>query len=154
MLKMGNRAGYRVREGNKTSHILRKQWAIEDIGHVVKDVAQMLCTTVRGHGVVGAGNVALRNDLHIGRLAAAMYSVLYRAPFDSIATGINCDITDAGLYEIELVEWNVWEVWRYPVHLGATSPDTLGTARLITIVTFTGGKSVEEGMVYTLAGDV
>jgi len=154
MLKMGNRAGYRVRDGNKTSHILRKQWAIEDIGHVVKDVAQMLCTTVRGHDDINAGTVALRDDLHIGRLAAAMYSVLYRAPFDSIEVDINCDITNAGLYEIELVEWNFWKVWNYSVHTNATGPATLGEPWPIAIATFAGGKSVEDGLVYTLMGDV
>jgi len=122
---MGDRVGYRIREDDKVSHLIRKQWKIDNIKMLVSDVA--------------------------GRLTAALYHVVYNPPFDSIQTDpLSCDISDNGLYEIELVNWNYWKVHNYSI--GWEGDDVhLFDECLIAEVRFTNGKSLTDGMNYTEA---
>jgi hypothetical protein len=87
-------------------------------------------------------------DRDIGRLTAALYHAVYGPPFDSIETDpLGCDISDNGLYEIELVEWNYWKVWNHSI--GWREDDAhLFDAVLIAEVWFTEGKSLSDGMEY------
>ena len=146
---MGDRAGYRIKEGDIVSNLIRKQWQIDDIKELVTDIAKTLLSGYDEQGTIGDGFVALRNDLDIGRLTAALYHVVYEPPFDSIETDpMACDISDNGLYEIELVERNHWKVFNYS--FGWDDNDiTLFDGLLIAEVTFTEGKSIEDGMKYT-----
>lgn len=134
---MGERAGYRVREGDEVSHILRKQWYTgDDMDLLVTDVVNVLAT---GH-LIGSGRCALRDDLGIGRLSAALFSVVYDAPFDSIEFDTVCDISDHGLYEIEMVEWDHWKVWNYCV----AQDGELLRRELLTEAFFEVGKAIGE----------
>jgi len=124
---MGERAGYRARQGRLVSPILRKQWFLgdseDDLKWLVTEVAKrLLCMTkeykvlgVKGEQIINSGLVALRSDLDIHRLTAALYDAVYTPPFDSIEFTYDCDIGDHGLYEIELKRWNVWVVNHYNV---------------------------------------
>ena len=154
---MGERAGYRVREGNTVSHILRKQWFIgnrrKDIETLVKKVARkLLINDLIKEGVeeINSGGIALRHDLYIGRLTASLFSVLYEPPFDSIEHSPDCDISDWGLYEIELVEWNRWVIWHYDV---AWNDGELENKEKIAEVTFQSGKMLDDGMHFVWYGD-
>ena len=150
---MGNRAGYRIREGDKVSHLIRKQWQYDDLRWVVTSVAQTLLQTCNGIGDVGDGSVALRHDLDIGRLTAALYSVAYEPPFDSIRTDpLTCDISDNGLHEIELVDWNHWKIWHYTIRWG--DPDKLFDPCLVAEVTFTDGEPLYRGMEYNVKEEI
>lgn len=143
---MGDKAGYRIRDGDEVSNLIRKQWQIEDIEDLVTNVAKTLLESYKGQNVIGDGGVALRNDLDIGRLTAALYHVVYEPPFDSIETNpMSCDISDNGLYEIELVEWNHWKVFNYAFGWKDDDID-LFDACLIAEVTFTEGKSLSNGI--------
>jgi len=144
---MGDRAGYRIREGDKVSHLIRKQWKVDDIKMLVSDVVKTLLTDYDGQGKIGDGSVALRDDLHIGRLTAALYHVVYEPPFDSIETDPHrCDISDNGLYEIELVNWNYWKVHNYSI--GWDDDIHLFDEHLIAEVWFTNSESQTDGMNY------
>ena len=147
---MGDRAGYRVKEGDEVSNLIRKQWQMDDIKELVTDVAKTLLNEYDDEALIGGGHAALRNDLGIGRLSAALYHVVYEAPFDSIETDpVKCDISDNGLYEIELVEWDYWKVWNYSI--GWKDDDrALFDGQLIAEARFTEGKSLSDGMTYTL----
>ncbi len=145
---MGDRVGYRIREDDKVSHLIRKQWKIDNIKMLVSDVAKTLLTDYDGQGKIGDGGSALRDDLHIGRLTAALYHVVYNPPFDSIQTDpLSCDISDNGLYEIELVNWNYWKVHNYSI--GWDDDIHLFDGHLIAEVRFTNSKSLADGMKYT-----
>ena len=147
---MGDRAGYRVRENDVVSDIIRKQWKISSIEGVVTDVARTLLTVIGDGNDIGSGMSALRSDLDIGRLTAALYSVVYNPPFDSIETDpFGCDICDNGIYEIELVEWNHWKVWNYRKVCNYPLRDHDALDReLIAEVMFTEGKPLHSGMEY------
>ena len=90
---MGNRAGYRCREGEEVSPMLRKQWSVgntrEQIETFVRKVAKVLMDR---ETEIGGGAAALRDDLDIGRLFAAMVHAIYSPPFDSINKEISSDI--------------------------------------------------------------
>lgn len=156
---MGERCGYRVKEGNIVSDILRKQWWIggdeESIKKMVKNIASILLSNGLGlyggdeKSIINGGFVALRHDLDIGRLTAAMFASLYKAPFDSIEKDINCDISDNGLFEIELVKWNYWKINHYPVELNS---DTLGKPKTIAAVYFKSDETLEKGMEFRWYG--
>ena len=145
---MGSRVGYRIRSGDEVSNIIRKQWQDYDIGEVVFGVAKTLmhnnisCT----EATIGGGICALRRDLDIARMTASLYSVCYEPPFDSIEIDpLTCDITDNGLHEIELVKWNHWEVWHYPMGYYDT---TLSEPELVAEVHFADGETFPDGMDY------
>ena len=145
---MGDRVGYRIRDGNNVSHLVRKQWQDYAIDRIVFGTAKtlMTCFVLGGEKTIGSGICALRSDLELGRLSAALYSVCYEPPFDSIETDpLSCNIEDSGLYEIELVKWNHWEVWHYPIEYTDT---TLSEPELIAVVHFTEGGTFPEGMDY------
>jgi len=110
---MGERAGYRIRQGDKVSHMMRKQLYV---GGTTKDFENLcfeIAETLGGNP--GGGGSALRNDLNIQRMTAALYHVLYTAPFDRICEDANCDITDHGIFEIEFLSWEKWQVNHYVV---------------------------------------
>ena len=138
---MAERAGYRVKRGNwMRSDILRKAlYIVDDMDLLVADVAN---TLANGH-VIGSYQGALRNDLGIGRLTAALFSTMYDPPFDSIEFDDGDRIADCGLYEIELVEWNHWKVWHHEIDYTGIKYDT---TKLLAEVRFEEGKSVEDGM--------
>lgn len=143
---MGDRAGYRIKEGAEVSHLIRKQCQIDGIEWIVTNVAKTLLESYNDEGIIGDGFVALRGDLDLGRLTAALYNTVYAPPFDSIETDpLGCDISDNGLYEIELVEWNYWKIWNYAFGWNDLS---LSDAVLIAEVRFTEDKSLSDGMEY------
>lgn len=145
---MGDRAGYRIREGDEVSNLIRKQWQISDIKELVSDIAETLLHDYNMQGKINDGFVALRHDLDIGRLTAALYHAVYDQPFDSIETDpVTCDISDNGLYEIELVEWNHWKVWNYAIGWRDDDQDIFDPV-LIAEVTFEEGKALSDGMTY------
>ena len=146
---MGDRAGYRVREGDEVSNIIRKQWKFDNIKDVVFDVAETLLNSYGTTVTIGCGLAALRDDLGIGRLTAALYHAVYEAPFDSVETDpLGCDIADNGLYEIELVEWNYWKVFNYSI--GWKDKDAhLFDRELIAEVRFVEDMLLPSGMEYT-----
>lgn len=145
---MGDRAGYRIKEGDEVSNLIRKQCQFDDIKEVVTEVAKTLLQGYNDEQTIGGGSVALRHDLNIGRLTAALYHVVYEPPFDRIETNpVTCDISDNGLYEIELVEWNYWKVWNYEVGWRNDDPDIFDPV-LIAEVWFTEGKTLSDGIEY------
>jgi len=93
--------------------------------------------------------IALREDLGIGRLSVALLLAVCHPPFDEVVEDgdINCDINDHGIYEIELVNWDHWEINQYPVHWEKGKRDTLGEKTHLATVTFEKGKSLEKGMI-------
>ena len=147
---MGDRIGYRIRSGDETSAIMRKQWQDQSIEEITVGVAKtLILSNVLGTDVIGSGLCALRGDLDVGRLAAALYHVVYEPPFDSIETDpLTCDIDDNGLYEIEIVEWNHWNIRHYPINYDDT---VLSLSELVAEVRFTEGKSLADGMKYVEA---
>ena len=152
--------GYRIRDGATVSNLLRKQYANDDIETIVRDIARKLCEDTRFSHTreypIGSGMAALRGDLIIGRLTAAMYAVVYTAPFDHIEPDIQCDIDDCGLYEIEIIDWNHWWVWWYPIRYIAECPRYVMQKRQwVADVEFIDGEPLETGMIYTqYDGDV
>lgn len=156
---MGERAGYRVKEKDQVSALLRKQWYLGGNSKAIKAFVTNVATTLLNSGRdeaarVGDGMIALRNDLDLSRLTAAVYAVSYRAPFDSIETNEACDISDHGITEIELVSWNHWKVnhynitdWQVPVEK-AEPP-----GRCVAVVKFKEGHTLDNGgMVFTWKG--
>ncbi len=147
---MGERAGYRCRQGEEVSPIFRKQWFIgdgdEELKGFVTAVAGKLMETTRFDGsepCIADGDVALRDDLWIGRLFPAMLSVLYDPPFDSVETTTNCDISDHGLFEIELWRWNLWSLNHYDVGF---MTGELGEKEILFGVEFVRGKPLKRGV--------
>ena len=143
---MGLRIGYRIRSGDETSAILRKQWKNYAIDRIVFGTAKtlMTCFVIRGEKPIGSGLCALRSDLDIGRLSAAMYHTVYSPPFDSIETDpLGCDISDNGLFEIELVEWDHWQINHYEIGF---DDETLSDPELVAEVRFTEDKPLFEGI--------
>jgi len=139
---LGSRVGYRIRSGDETSAILRKQWMDQDIKEIVMDIAK---TLVWGYKA-GSGMCALREDLNVGRMSAALYRAVYAPPFDAIETDpITCDITDNGLFVVELVSWNFWRIWHHEIEF---DDETLREPELAAEVRFTEGKSLADGMEY------
>jgi len=144
---MGDRIGYRIRSGDESSAILRKQWQDQSIEEIIVDVAK---TLVWGYEI-GSGMCALRSDLDVGRLAAALYHIVYNPPFDSIHTDpLSCDISDRGLYEIEITEWNFWKVWHYTINYDDI---VISDPELIAEMRFEDGKPLSDGMTYTMVGE-
>ena len=100
----------------------------------------------RTEDVIGGGMCALRSDLCLERMSAALYRVAYTPPFDSIEIDpLSCNIEDNGLHEIELVKWDHWKIWHYPIEYTDT---TLSEPELIAVVHFTEGGTFPEGMDY------
>ena len=149
---MGERAGYRVRVGNEVSDILRKQWFVGEskgeIRELIKNVATMLLQEYNGIGKINSGGVALRNDLDLGRLTASLFATIYTPPFDSIEKTI-WDISDWGLYEIEMVEWNKWIVWNYSVDW---EDNSIKDKEKLAEVEFKEGKTLDNGMSFVWFG--
>lgn len=57
---MGNRVGYRIRDGDQVSDLIRKQCQTDDIKRVVTDVAKTLVTGSDGEGAIGEGGATNR----------------------------------------------------------------------------------------------
>ncbi len=145
---MGDSVGYRIKEGGNVSNLIRTQWMACEIKETVTDIARALLDRYGGCGVIGDGSVGLRNDLSIGRMTSALYHVVRTAPFDRIETDpMECDITDNGLYEIELIRWNYWKVFQYPIPIGTPDASAI-KKRMVAAVMFTEGKTLDDGMNY------
>jgi hypothetical protein len=136
---MGERAGYRVRVGKEISPLLRKQWFVGDerdtIRKLMKKVSITLSKTFGDKtAVANDGGIALRSDLDIGRLTMAFFDVLYDPPFDSLEFGTNCDISDHGIYELEMIKWDKWIFSNYPVEF-----ETIGHGNVLAEIEFEAG---------------
>lgn len=139
---MGERTAYVVRDRERRSPYLRKQWGIfttDQIISLVYATARVLSTSYNGEESVGSGLVALREDLDSRRLFAAMVHVLYKPPFDEISIDIPDDIDDHGIFEIEIVKWNHWVVWHYDSDHSEYSKEK------VVEVTFEYGKKLSDG---------
>ena len=106
--------------GKSVSPMLqKKRYAEEDkesIEFFVRDVATVLLTDYSGkERKIGSGRSALRKDLNIDRLFSAMVHTWYEPPFDEICNSVASDISDHGVFEIELLAWDWWAVNHYPV---------------------------------------
>jgi len=150
---MGHRGAYRVRDGDDVGPYIRQQWAItgdeEEIRELVRSVAETLCTDYSGETQqINSGGVALRHDLFVGRLSAALIDCLYSRPFQSVTTGVPADISNAGIFEIQLIEWNRWQVNHIPVTWDSDNGDTVhhDRAELLASVSFEDGAELENGM--------
>ena len=105
---MGSRIGYCVKSERGRSPILRKQWA----GSTEYGVTDMWKTL---GGNPGGGGQAIRADLDIGRGFAAMVSVFYDPPFNSVQMDTNCDISDNGLIEVDITLYDKWKVYHIEI---------------------------------------
>ena len=106
--RMGERIGYRTRDKNGTSQIIRKQWMKN-----VKDVVTDTWNTLGGNP--DNGWQAIRNDLENDRAFAALVVSVYDPPFDSIHENTDCDISDHGLVEIDVTNYKDWKIYHIPV---------------------------------------
>lgn len=150
---MGHRGAYRVRDGDETGAYIRQQWAIhgekEEIKGLVRDVAETLCRDFSGETKpINSGGVALRHDLFLGRLSAALIDVLYDRCFQSVTTDVPPDISNAGIFEIQLIEWNRWQVNHIPVRFESGEGDIVehDRAELLATVAFEDGAELDNGM--------
>ena len=105
---MGSRVGFRIRDKDGVSQILRQQWR----GSIPKGIEKMW--NLLG-GKPGNGGQALRDDLDKSRGFAAMVVAYYDPPFNSIEEDTKCDITDNGLIEIDISNWCLWKIYHYNV---------------------------------------
>jgi hypothetical protein len=113
---MSESAGYRCRMGNDISPMLRKQYYIGSDTENLKDFIFSTAKVLIGDesNKIGSGQGALRDDLDIDRLFAAMAYILYVPPFDGIYKEDAPNIGDFGIYEVEILEWNEWNLNNYP----------------------------------------
>ena len=139
MDSMGERAGYRVRQGDKVSHIFRKQWYIGGTKKELEELLTKVCDTLRGTNYQWGvpfppinGNIdsALRSDLGIARVSAALFASLYTPPFDGIHLDERCDLSDHGIFEIELLSWDKWQLNHYKVTMNPDH-DTVGPKKVV-----------------------
>lgn len=158
---MGERAAYRVKVGTKISPMMRKQWYVgsshDDLRRFIYKVAKLLVYYPPSNlykneeSCIGDGCVALRDDLCLdnGRVVAALFNAIYRPPFDSIERydDVNCDIDDHGIFEIELCEWNVWNLNHYEVLWSYEKKcSRVGVQECLATITFDEGKILDDGM--------
>ena len=156
---MSENAGYVCRNSNgERSPMLRKQWFIgneeEIIRNFVLGTAKVLMSGYSDGGKkIGSGTTALRNDLDIDRLFAAMVKTIYNQPFDSIYAGIAPDIANNGIYEIEMLDWNLWNINNYSVesHL---KKDIIGEKKILGVASFGEGKMLNDGFKFEWKGGV
>jgi hypothetical protein len=154
MGKMGERAAYKVSQDGKSMFMVRKQWYLgsshKELTILVKKIAEKLMTTrfESEKLTINCGSVALRQDLDINRLSMALVLTVGRDGFDEIvlADDLNCDINDHGVYEIDLIKWNIWEINQYDVPWEGPNKDKLGIKKHLATVTFKEGKTLEDGM--------
>jgi hypothetical protein len=118
---MGERIGFRIKDGDKTSQIYRQQW-MSDPNEVVTKTWNTLLSKKKYNweaepltfkielGKVDDGDVALRTDLDIGRAFAALVYSNYNPPFESIQEDIQCDINDHGLITIDITNYKNWVI--------------------------------------------
>lgn len=107
---MGDRAGYRFVSKKEVSPIYRVQW-MKSINGVVQNTWDTLCDGKP----IDDGSCALRTDLGIGRAFAACIYSNYTPPFESIENITDCDISDEGLFEIDISNYKKWVVYHYDV---------------------------------------
>ena len=149
---MGERAAYRVKSKYEISPSLRKQWGpcrTESLIEIIINCVKILLNCdedVLDEVKIGDGFTALRDDLEDspGRLFLALCYTLAEPPFDEI-TNEPADISDHGLFEIEIKKWNHWIVWHYNVKW---KDDSIikGSKRKVLEVKFEKGKTIKDGM--------
>jgi len=153
---MGERAAYKVTVKGKSLFMVRKQWYLgsthNDLKTIAYNVAKSLMVDRSGIscGVpikIGDGMIALREDLGIGRLSMALLLSVSSPPFDELveSDNLNCDISDHGIFEIEMLSWNHWQINHYPVTWSKGEPDRLGEGKTLCSITFEKGKTLEKG---------
>jgi hypothetical protein len=152
---MGERAGYRIREDNVVSDICRKQWYLGGDKHSLEYLVTEVAKKVTGGGYgkvdakIGGGMVALRDDLGLNRLFPALVKTICEGGFDSIEKDINCDISDHGLFEIEIKEWNVWMINHYGInwknYKNYWKDYSIGDKTILGAAIFETGKSLSKG---------
>ncbi|WP_309400026.1 hypothetical protein [Cerasicoccus maritimus] len=67
------------------------------------------------------GAQAIRGDLGFDRAFAAMVGVGYHAPFNSIEKDTRCDISDNGLIEVDISQFDTWKI--YHIEIGWLGDD-------------------------------
>ena len=154
---MGERTAYRVKSNHETTPSLRKQWGYyktEELKKIIIGCAKVLCTFDGiGEEKIGSGFTALRHDLEFvpGRLFLALCYVIGKTPFDEI-TNKPTDISDHGLFEIEIKKWNHWIIWHYDVKFEDNSIIE-NSKRKVLEVEFEAGKPVEKGIKFSYISD-
>ena len=153
---MGERTAYRVKSDYETSPCLRKQWGYfttEELKEIITLCAKYLCKYNKHKGKIGDGITALRDDLELapGRLFLALCYVIGKTPFDMI-TNKPTDISDHGLFEIEIVKWNKWIVWHYDVKFEDDSIIENSKEKVLE-VEFERGKTVKKGIKFLYVSD-
>lgn len=155
---MGERSAYRAREGEKTGPMFRRQWYVgdspEDIENLVRGIAENLMDSRYEDSEINSGGNALRHDLFLGRLNTALFGALYDSCFQSMVCGTPTDISNHGIYEIELIEWNHWAVNHIPVHWDSDEGETVMERQTqpLAEVWFTSGEPLEKGMEFDWLG--
>ena len=94
---------------------------------------------------IGGGLVALRDDLGIGRLSMALLNALSEPPFDEVveADDYNCDINEHGIFEINMLTWDTWELNHYNLPYETDIPSE---KRQLAIIMFRKGEPFPKGM--------
>jgi len=156
--------GYRVKdnvqkpgEASKTveySSYLRQQWGVTIKPDSIKIWILEIAKTLGGSREIGSGLKALRHDLDCGRLFNALVSVTSEPPFDRITKEKPHDISNHGILEIEIVEWNYWQIRHIPVEWDAENGEKIvdEKSEVIAVARFEEGKPICEGYSYEWRG--
>ena len=122
---MGSRGGFRTKDkSGKFSQILRQQ----RIGLVEEGVTEMWWLL---GGKPGDGGQAIRDDLDNGRAFAALVASFYKQPFNSIEDSTLCDISDNGLFTVDVSDFAKWKIIHTEIGWQGEDDGKQGTEKLI-----------------------
>jgi hypothetical protein len=151
---MGERIGFRIKDGDKTSQIYRQQW-MSDPNEVVTKTWNTLLSKRKYNwkakpltfkielGKVDDGDIAIRQDLDIGRAFAALVYSNYEPPFESIRDTIQCDINDHGLITIDITNYKNWVITQTDINYDFESNiSSEGETRIIGYMTEKGYEEI------------
>lgn len=101
----------------RTSPVYRMQWFLGDEPHELQHIMLALVNRLTGNGreKVGSGLGALRGDLKYDRLwpnFLVTLATLNDSPYNSLHDGVNCDISDHGLFTLRVIHWTNW-LWEW-----------------------------------------
>ena len=126
---MGSRAGYMTQDKNGYSQIFRKQWACS-----IEELVTKMWATLSEGKEPGNGSQAIRNDLNNGRAFAALVICAYDKPFDSVEVDTHCDISDNGLFTIDVSDWKNWKVYNNSIGWEESEEGKLGESVLLAMM--------------------
>jgi len=113
---MGSRVGYRVRDKSGISPVFRKQWMTSIRGAVDKTWKNLL-----DGKSIDDGSQAIRDDLSWHRVFACLVYSIYEPPFQEVCPGVNCDISDNGLIEVDINHYKYWKIYHIEIDFDSSS---------------------------------